>query len=186
MISLREVVASLYGAWRLARLDRGGIGYFDATPAGFWRSFYAAVPSVALDLTASVLLYAAALPDDVVHFGLALLLAYVFRWLLWPLVAVYLVQALDRSEALLLYLTAHNWAQVPIAAFRLIAITLASGYFPEAVQGVAYLSFLVVLAYEGFIARATLRIDRMVAVGIVIAYFGVNILVTQIGTYLAR
>ena len=30
MISLREVVASLYGAWRLARFDRSALGYFDA------------------------------------------------------------------------------------------------------------------------------------------------------------
>ena len=40
MISLREVFTALYGAYRLARLDAGGLKYFDITDQGFWRSFF--------------------------------------------------------------------------------------------------------------------------------------------------
>ncbi len=40
---VREAIVSLYGAWRLARLDRRGFEVFDQTPAGAIRSFFAAV-----------------------------------------------------------------------------------------------------------------------------------------------
>ena len=42
MLSAREAAASLYGAYRLARQDAGGLDYFDTSLEGFWRSFYAA------------------------------------------------------------------------------------------------------------------------------------------------
>ena len=43
MITAREVTAALYGSWRLARLDPGGMAYFNRTVEGFWNSFFAAV-----------------------------------------------------------------------------------------------------------------------------------------------
>ena len=43
MVTSREVVAALYGAYRLARFDPSGLALFDATIAGFSRSFFAAV-----------------------------------------------------------------------------------------------------------------------------------------------
>ena len=43
MISLREVITALYGAYRLARFDPGGLGFYEVTVQGFWRSFFAAV-----------------------------------------------------------------------------------------------------------------------------------------------
>jgi len=41
--SAREMMYALYGAYRLARFDAGGMRYFDASIDGFWRSFFAAV-----------------------------------------------------------------------------------------------------------------------------------------------
>ena len=41
--SVTEIAYALYGAWRLARLDSGGMGYFDRSIAGFWKSFFAAL-----------------------------------------------------------------------------------------------------------------------------------------------
>ena len=38
-----ETLRALYGAYRLARLDAGGMAYFDSSIGGFWRSFFAAV-----------------------------------------------------------------------------------------------------------------------------------------------
>ena len=43
MISAQQTFTALYGAYRLARLDTGGMKFFDQTIDGFWRSFYAAV-----------------------------------------------------------------------------------------------------------------------------------------------
>jgi len=40
---VREALLSLYGAWRLALLDKRGLELFDKTPAGAIRSFSAAL-----------------------------------------------------------------------------------------------------------------------------------------------
>ena len=39
----QEVIRSIYGAWRLPWLDRSGMGHFNLSVDGFWRSFFAAV-----------------------------------------------------------------------------------------------------------------------------------------------
>ena len=41
MITAPEVARAMYGAWRLARLDRSGIEQFGDDAEAFWRSFYA-------------------------------------------------------------------------------------------------------------------------------------------------
>jgi hypothetical protein len=184
MISLREVVASLYGAWRLACFDRAALGYFDATPEGVWRSFFALVLVAPFDLSIVLLVRSDPLPDNLVHFGLAYVVVYVLSWLVWPLLAVYLARALSRQEALPLYVTAHNWAQMPASLFQLAAVILAQGFFPAYTLVAAQLSLLVILIYEGFIAAIALRIDRLVAAGVIGAYFAVNYLVALIGVYL--
>jgi hypothetical protein len=185
MISLREVVASLYGTWRLARFDRAAIGYFDATLQGFWRSFFAAVLAAPADFAIQLLFRPAPLPDDVFRYGLGLLVVYVFSWLIWPLAAIYLARVLDRDDALLLYLTAHNWAQVPAVLFQLAVLILALGLLPPAMVTLALLlSVVAVLVYEWFIASIALRIDRLAAAGVVIAYFVILVLVSSIGASL--
>jgi hypothetical protein len=185
MISLREVVASLYGAWRLARLDRSGVGYFDATPEGFWRSFFAALIAAPGDFAIQSLVDRGNVPDDVLHYALVLIVTYVFFWLIWPLIVVHIARALGRSDAIYLYLTAHNWAQVIATLFQLIVAILALGLLPPTAMGLAWLvSFLVVLAYEWFIVSAALRVDRLAATAVIAAYFIVSIIVSVIGTNL--
>ncbi|MGE5147173.1 MAG: hypothetical protein ACM3N5_10510 [Candidatus Eiseniibacteriota bacterium] len=183
MISLREVVASLYGAWRLVRLDRSAIGYFDATVQGLWRSFFAAVLALPLDFSIMMLARSEPLPDDVLHYGLAYLIFYALSWLVWPLLALYLARALDRADALPLYVTAHNWAQLPINVFQLALLILAGGFFPEDMLLMARLSLIVILFYEGYIAYVALRIDRAVAAGVAGAYFSVAYLIGLIGVF---
>ena len=185
MISMREVVASLYGTWRLARFDRSAIGYFDPSPEGFWRSFFAAVLAAPAPIAIQLLFRAASLPDDLFRYVLGLVVVYAFSWLIWPLAAVYLARVLDRNDALLLYLTAHNWAQVPAVLFQLAVVILAIGLLPMAlVTPALLLSIVIVLIYEGFIAATALRIDRLAAAGVVIAYFVVLVLVSSIGASL--
>jgi hypothetical protein len=186
MISLREVVASLYGAWRLVCFDRGALGYFDATIEGLWRSFFAAVLLAPFNFLAIVLVRPEALPDDLLHYGLAYLVVYALSWLAWPLVAVYLARALDRANALPLYLTAHNWLQAPAMVFQLVVIILALGFFPAQTLAVARLSFFAILVYEGFVAGLALRVDRIVAAGVVGAYFVITYMLAYVTAYVMR
>jgi hypothetical protein len=115
-----------------------------------------------------------------------LLVTYIFSWLIWPLAAVYIVRALDRNDALFLYLTAHNWAQVVATLFQLAVGVLARGLLPAGLATMAlFVSVIVVLGYEWFIASSALRIDRLAASAVVAAYFVVTVLVSVIGTNLA-
>ena len=184
MITLREVVASLYGAWRLCRFDRAAVGFFDATIEGFWRSFFALALVAPFDFSIVLLVRADPWPDDLVHYGLAYVVVYILSWIVWPLVAFYLTRALDRADAFPLYISAHNWAQMPASLLQLVAVILARGFFPEQTLAAAQVTLLVILVYEGFIAAVALRLDRIVAAGVVGAYFAVTYLIALVGVYL--
>lgn len=183
MITLREVVASLYGAWRLVCFDRSALGYFDATVEGLWRSFFAAVLVVPFDFLANILVRPQPLPEDLVHYGLGYLVIYVLSWVAWPLVAFYFARTLNRESALPLYLTSHNWLQAPAMVFQVIVIILALGFVPDQTFAVTWLSFFVILVYEGFVASLALRVDRIVAVGVVGAYFVVTFMLARMAAF---
>ena len=79
MLSVRELATSLYGAYRLARFDPSGLRFFDASPAGAGRSFYAA----AIVAPLYGLMLAVASPErDVsyLRFGFIEGTAYVLSW----------------------------------------------------------------------------------------------------------
>jgi hypothetical protein len=183
MISLREVFASLYGAWRLVCFDRSALGYFDATIEGMWRSFFAAILVVPFDFLANMLVRPEPLPDDLVHYGLSYVVVYALSWLVWPLAAFYLARALNRESALPLYLTGHNWLQAPAMVFQVVMIILALGFFPAETFTVAWLSFFAILVYEGFVANLALRVDWMVAGGVVGAYFVITFMLARIAAF---
>ena len=42
-LTARETVYSIFGAYRLAMLDKSGLSYLDRSPEGAIRSFYAAL-----------------------------------------------------------------------------------------------------------------------------------------------
>ena len=81
MISLREVLTALYGAYRLARLDVGGLRFFDITDQGFWRSFFAAALVAPLYLVLLLIRYSN-LPAPIPLFRFIALesIAYVIAW----------------------------------------------------------------------------------------------------------
>ncbi len=182
MITMREVVYSLYGAWRLARLDRGGLQYFDASLEGFWRSFSAAV----IVAPAHVALLALHTDTGAVAGGWAKLaiveiIAYVVAWTAWPLAMVYIARALDVSGAYLRYITAYNWAQVLGTGLYLLVAVIAAGMLAPEAGGVArFLAMVAVLFYEGFVARATLEVSVPVAAGLVVASMVLVILIRSL------
>ncbi len=170
MPSLSEIVASLYGAWRLARFDARGLASFTTTLAGFWRSFFAAVivaPLYALSLMMPL--------DDTAGvprgFGFALveIVAYVVSWVAYPVAAEWLSRRLRCRDRLIAYLTAYNWSTV-IQHAMIASIIIATGADLISLQA-AQLIWLVatsyLLAYVWFIARTALAIPPFVAAAFV-------------------
>ncbi len=185
MITAREATFALYGAYRLARVDPGGLGYFDATVAGFWRSFYAAL----LIAPAYVILLALDLGDRPVAAGpLRLVLvegiAYVISWTAFPLAMVYVAQRLDRSQHYIRYIVAQNWANVLEIALFLPVAAIAAG--SAAVAVLPLLAWIAVLVYEWYIARTALEITGGQAAAVVAFNFFLGLFITYISSSMLR
>jgi len=175
MISSQEMTNSLYGAYRLARADTSGMTYFDTSIDGFWRSFFAAVLVAPLFvLLISIRFGVDDLEISFFRYYAIESVAYVVGWVLFPLVTLYLVQALEREDQYLGFIVAYNWASVlqnglylPFAV--LFQLGLISG------ESAAFLNLVLlglVLAYTWFIARTALDVSGYVAGGIIILDVG--------------
>ncbi|HET6521326.1 MAG TPA: hypothetical protein VFG47_16125 [Geminicoccaceae bacterium] len=165
----QEIVRSLFGAFRLARLDGRGMGYFNLSIEGFWRSFFAAAivaPGYAL-LVAQKLATWPATVDP----ALAVLietLAYVLSWIAFPVAAVFLTTMLGLSRNYVSLIVAANWAEV-LQFGLFLAVMTVTLVFPGAVRGpVLALVIGAILVYEWFVARTALETTGGVAVGIVL------------------
>lgn len=171
MPSLTEIAYGLYGAWRLAHLDRSAMSFFDRSVGGFWKSFFAAVlvaPAYAA-LEALNLLHVevtASAPFTVI----VLALSYAVAWLLYPVVLHPLCRLIDREEYFIGYIVAYNWAQVlQYLAIVPVVAAIEADLLPGAFGSLLYyLVFLLILAYFLHIARAALAIGGWVALGIVV------------------
>jgi hypothetical protein len=183
MPSLRDIVYGLYGAWRLALLDRGAMAYFDRTAEGFWKSFFAAVivaPGYVL-----IILF------DLSHVeigagGLRIFLvqscAYVIGWAAFPVAVHHVCEAIDKKEAFIGYIVAFNWAKVIQIAIFLPAIgVIASGILPDQSGWILRWAVLVlILAYEWFITRTALGVSAMGAVGFVVLDLVIDLIIHAI------
>ncbi len=175
MPSLRDIVYGIHGAWRLARLDRGAMVYFDRTVAGFWKSFFAAV----IVVPGHVLIVLLELTNHESDAGalrllLVLLCAYTISWTAFPLAAHHVCEAIGKPEAYIGYIVAFNWAQVIQMAVSLPVIGLtAMGILPAGVVRLSVTVWIVILAYKWFITRTALGVSARGAAGFV----GLDILI---------
>ncbi len=188
MISPREIATGLYGAYRLARLDAGGMAWFDRTVSGFWKSFFAAVLAAPL----YILLTTLHLFDDTgrelletaggMRVFLIETLAYVIGWVLFPLIMIRVTDLLQREQEYLGFIVAYNWAGVlQIAAFLGVVTVGGVGLFPAAVGDfLSMIVFFAILYYQWFITRTALRIQTGAAVAIVCLDMALSIFITGI------
>jgi hypothetical protein len=158
---LREVSSGLYGAWRLARLDVRAMAWFDRSPEGTARSFWAAIicfPGFIALLALRVS------PEDwaasgVGHILLVESIGYVMGWAAYPLAALALCRALGIGNGGFDFITAYNWSQIiETALFIVVAAIAALRIVPDQVAGLLSAAALIlVLLYEWFIARVATR-----------------------------
>ena len=169
-----EASRSIQGAWGLLRRDPGAPTAFNATLDGFWRSFFAAVALLPLDLAYLALIgptggteQAAPGTRWTINF-----LVYVIGWTAWPLIAVYLTRAMGCGERLIGYIVAYNWSQLLTGPF-LIGLDVIGRISlpPEAAVFVNLFGLAGVLFYEYLIARQMLAIAAGKAVVVVLAAF---------------
>jgi hypothetical protein len=168
-----EASRSLSGAWGLLRRDPAAPTAFNATLAGVWRSFFAAVLLLPLHLAYLALAAppgpaeAAGATRWMVHF-----LIYVIGWAAWPLIAYYMTRLMDCSDKLLGYVVAYNWSQlltvpfiIGLDVFGRIALPQDVAFFIDLV------GFAGVLFYAYMIARQMLGVVPSKAIVLVLMAF---------------
>jgi hypothetical protein len=185
MVSLtkEEAAAGIYGAWRLACRDRGGIRLFDTSLDGFWKSFHAAL-FVAPGFMFLKLLSFSGLGAEFPLFRLLALqsIAYVIGWFAFPLVMIYVTDALDRWERYFDFIVAFNWSNVlQMALLVVVTVLTTAGVLPGALGMLATLiATLAIIYYEWFIAVTALQITGGQAAGVVTVDIVIGILLNSI------
>jgi len=168
----REARLALAGTLLLARGDARGLGCFDASLGGFWRSFRAALicyPFYVL-LTFDLVTDAQWEAAGGARIMAIRTIGYVISWTAFPLIIVSLCRRVDRDDHFLGFMTVYNWCQVPqIVLFATIAVVQASGLLGAVVgEAVGSAAAVAVLVYEWYIARVALDVSVAVAVLVVL------------------
>ncbi len=183
MPTYREIVYGIYGAWRLARLDAGAMSYFERTPAGFWKSFFAAVivaPGFAIIIGYE--LFQIEIEAGVIRVVLVEILAYLLGWVAFPVLVHQICEAIGKREAYIGYIVAFNWSKVIQMAVFLPAIALiATGVLPEESGSLLrWVVSILILSYEWFVTRTALGVTAMGAVGFVALDLVIDLIVRGI------
>jgi hypothetical protein len=154
---LAEVSAGLYGAWRLARLDRRAMDWFERGPEGTARSFWAATicfPGFIALLALRVTPHEWA-QGGVAHILLVESIGYVAGWAAYPLATLGFCAALRIGGGGYDYVTAYNWSQILETGLFLIVAGIAALHLlsDTAASFLSLIVLVLVLLYEWFIAR---------------------------------
>ena len=175
MISAREVAYGIYGAYRLAHLDPGGMTYFDTSVRGFWRSFYAALiaaPAYAIIVmlgTVDAVEAGQDLRGDGLHLLLLESIGYVIEWFAFPLVMFHPCEGIGKQREYMGFIVAFNWAAVlQTALFLPVTAAASAGMLPGFIGPlVGFGTLALILLYQGYIARTALGIGPLAAAGVV-------------------
>jgi hypothetical protein len=182
-----EIWQALYGAGRLALLDRNALRYFDLSHRGTWRSFWAAAYCYPFFLLERWL----ELPgEDVANTGLGHIflvetIAYVVGWTAFPLAALALCRWLGREEGGFDFITAYNWSIILQTAL-FVLIGLLSLVLPDSTAiALQRLGLVAALIYEWFIAFVAIGGGAGIAGLIVLLdiVLGLFIQLTALGLY---
>lgn len=175
-----HIVYALYGAYRLARADTGGMAYFDRTVDGFWKSFFAAViiaPGYAVVIWRDM----PTVTEDVglLRIVAVHLCAYVLSWVAYPVVTHAICTSIGRRAEFIPFIVATNWAKVvQMVVYLPVILIVTVNVLPNGgaafVQAIAYLAVLV---YQWFVTRTALAIGGAAAVGFVFLDLIISILV---------
>jgi hypothetical protein len=167
MTAWLEARFALIGLLRLLRGDRGGLGCFDRSVDGFWRSFRAAIPCYPLYL---LLLTMRVAGDEWRHAGgLRIVavetIAYVISWTAFPLLMLSLTRRIGRAHRYFDFMVPYNWYQLPQSAlFVLVGLLPAGGPAGSPVaEAIAFAAAVAVLGFEWFLTRVALDTTRAAA-----------------------
>ncbi len=171
MITINEIGSGLYGAYRLARRDIGGMTFLDRSPEGAVKSFYAAALLLPIHLVLTVadewefLTTTPSIPTWLILEAIT----YVIGWTLVPVLMISITHWIDRWDRYCDYVVAYNWSQAIMAVvwFPLHTLRLAQ-VISDTVFTVLGLPLLAVtLFYMWFVFKTSLKITGAMAASLV-------------------
>ena len=180
MPSSQEISASIYGAWRLALIDRSGMNWFNHTEEGFWHSFFAAIlvaPVFALALAFHLL--GSTTDDSVGHVVTTQAISYGLGWIVFPLAVLLVCRLMKLTDFFASYIIAFNWSHV-VPAVLMVPIILPAtlGLFPRGMAEFAIVAItFAAFAYRWFIARVALGANGLTAAALVILEVQITLLI---------
>jgi len=179
VITVQEISAGLYGAWRLAQGDKSGRAYFNASAQGAKRSFYAAL--IALPIT-TVLLFLdfshREIDAPAARVALVFLLAFALDWAAFPLVVLRLTPMMGCDTHILRYISALNWARI-LEPVILMPAAMASVLGAQGLGTLLSLILVItVLVYYWFVAKIALEVTGPQAAFLVGLNFVMGIIIS--------
>ena len=185
MIGIGEFSRALTGAWRLARLDPGGMLDFNSTISGFWRSFWAAVILSPAFLWMSATEFANLSPPvEATRFMAANMIAYVVGWTAFPLAMYHVARWIGREDRYVGYIVAYNWSAI-IRVLVVLPTQILAMHSPDSAwmwEMPSVLASAWILFYAGYIARVALDISIPQAIAIVLGDVVLTMMIVQIET----
>ncbi len=166
MPGLAEIVRALYGTLRLARLDAGGMAYFETTPDGFWRSFYAYALMAPVYGLFRLQRHLSA-PVEVEGFRIVMVEAATYAVIVaaFPLAMAYFCRAIDRSDRYIGYIVALNWSVILQLAVQMpVAMLRMSSEVGGLADALSSLVLLLIMIYLWFVARTALQVSALLAI----------------------
>lgn len=167
MLTIPEIVRSVYGIWRLARFDAIGMDWLDRTDEGFWRSFRVAILLLPVEIILNAMIVSQLPNREPAGYIIVVAgLAYVISWTGFPVVSRPLIVALGRSERYAAYITALNWSRILIYAVALPLMLLSVSTTSPIVSILLLAFYLAWGAYHFFITRTALDLDIIPSIGL--------------------
>lgn len=170
-VSSGDIIRGVWGAWRLARRDTGGMAMFDVSPDGAAKSFVAAALALPLFMVARAVALGFRWPLLLQPAPLLItVLGFIAGWLVMPAVLTWLLPRLGRGQRLADGIVAYNWAALLISLAGFIAFLLVSiGLVPSQLGFLVLVVVqLVCYVYEGFVLRIALGIELPIVAGLVV------------------
>jgi hypothetical protein len=181
MVSAKEIAWSLYGAYKIARLDPNASQYFNISATGFYRSFVALILALPFFLIENSIDYkkietATAFVPFLIILGIALAVS----WLTYLFAAGIITRLMGIFQKFTVFVIVYNWSQLALIVVWLPISIISTGFLGAELSTVASLVFIVATyVYLWRVLKITLEIPGSLAAGFAFLEFIIAIL-TQI------
>ena len=196
MIGMNEIRAALDGSWLLLRNRPEGMAFFDQSIRGFWRSFQVVFLLIPVFLLSGLTEKHRYFAENIYHpegfpnaaYWTAQALGLGADWIAFPLILAALAAPIGISHRFVPFVVARNWTSLLASMPFLITYMLyLPGIIPLGIMVLLSLtSLVVVLWYRFLVARIALQAGISLAIGIVILYFLLSLVIGQVVTIIWR